>query len=157
MRVLLAIVKPLSCRCSTPGITAFSQQALERYGVAPAPDQDVKHVFVLIDGPPEPMLPARDSGHNRIKVPFVSGCEQAADLVGLILADVSRPLTDCLAAHLDATGRQHLLNHASAERKAKVQPSGMADYFSRKSVVGTTRTTGLHHPSHRSGPRKFRV
>jgi hypothetical protein len=40
----------------------LAQQPLGRLGIAPALDQDVEHGPVLIDGAPEPMLPARDAG-----------------------------------------------------------------------------------------------
>jgi hypothetical protein len=49
--------------------------------------------------------------------------------------------------NLDAEGRQHLFDHAEAEREPAVQPDGMADHFSRKAVAGITKMTSRFHPS----------
>jgi hypothetical protein len=104
---------------------------------------------VLIDGAPEPMLLARDADRNLIKVPFVSGYGKTpADLLGEALAELQRPLPDRLVADRDASGGEHLLDHAQAERKPKVQPDGIAYHLSRKAVAGIARMTGVLHPSH---------
>src|SRR3954468_7557837 len=60
----------------------------------------------------------------------------AADLVGERLAELARPLAHGFMAHVDAAGRQHLFHHAQAERKAEVEPNGVADDLARKAVAG---------------------
>jgi hypothetical protein len=95
----------------------------------------------------EPMLPARDADHDLIQVPFVSGSwGTPADLVGKALTKLQRPLPDGFVANLDASGGEHLLDHAQAQGKPKVQPHGMADHFGGKAVAGVTRGTGRFHP-----------
>jgi hypothetical protein len=44
----------------------FPQQALGRFGIATALNQDVEHDPMLIDGAPEPMLPACDADHDLV-------------------------------------------------------------------------------------------
>src|SRR3982751_3922779 len=39
-------------------------------------------------------------------------------------------------AHVDAAGGQHLVHHAQAQRKAEVEPHGVADDLVRKAVAG---------------------
>ena len=90
---------------------------------------------MLIDGPPKPMLPARDANGNLIQVPLVSPARKmAADLVGKALAELQRPLPDRLMADQDPSGREHLLNHAQAQGEAELPPDGMADHCSRKAM-----------------------
>src|SRR3954447_25368782 len=59
---------------------------------------------------------------------FISGAGQSApDLVGEVLAELAGPLSYGLVADDDAAGRQHLLDHAQAEREAEVEPHRVAD------------------------------
>src|SRR4051794_13095409 len=60
----------------------------------------------------------------------------AADLLGEGLAELETPLAHNLMAHLDAAGRQHLFHHAQAQRKAEVEPHGVADDLCGKAVAG---------------------
>src|SRR3954468_16419089 len=62
--------------------------------------------------------------------------QPAPDLVSEGLPELARPLPDGLMAHVDAAGRQHLFHHAQAERKAEVQPHGVADDLAWKAVAG---------------------
>jgi hypothetical protein len=66
----------------------LAQQALRRFGIAPALDQDVEHDPMLIHGSPKPVLPARDIDRHLIKVPFVPSCRKTpADLIGKALVE----------------------------------------------------------------------
>src|SRR5215218_10123604 len=62
--------------------------------------------------------------------------QPAPDLVGETLAELARPLAHGFMAHVDAAGRQHLFHHAQAQRKAEVQPHGVADDLAWKAVAG---------------------
>jgi hypothetical protein len=102
---------------------------------------------MLVHSPPQPMLLASNADRDFIKMPFVSGCGQApADLVGKALAEFYCPLPHGFVADQDASGGEHLLDHAQAQGKPKVQPHGMADHFGGKAVAGVTRGTGRFHP-----------
>ena len=48
------------------------EEALSRFGVAPALDQDVEHGAVLVDRPPEMMELAADANEHLVQVPFVA-------------------------------------------------------------------------------------
>jgi hypothetical protein len=126
----------------------LAQQALRRFGIATTLDQNVEYGPVLIDGAPELMLSARDADHNLVEVPFVSRCgKSVADPAGKALAELQGPLPDGLVTDLDASGSQHLLDHAQAQGKPKVQPDGVADHFSREAVASVARRMGVLHPS----------
>jgi hypothetical protein len=75
-------------------------------------------------------------------MPLVSGCRKtSADLGGEILAELQGPLPHRLMTDLDASGGQHLLDHAQAQGKPEVQPDGMADHFRRETMAGIARGT----------------
>src|SRR3954470_11602318 len=106
----------------------LAEQALGGLLVAPALDQDVETDPTLANSPPEPVLLAADHQAHLIQVPFVARTGQPApDLVGEGLAELAPPLPHGFVAHHDAAGRQHLFDHAQAQRKAEVEPDGVAD------------------------------
>ena len=61
------------------------------------------------------------------------------DLIGEALPELQRPLPHRLMTDLDASGGEHLLDHAQAQGKPEVEPDGMADQFNRKAVAGIAR------------------
>src|SRR5215211_4273269 len=115
----------------------LAKQTLGGLLVAPALDQNVEYDPILVDGPPEPVLLAADHQAHFVEVPLVSRTGQPApDLVGEGLAELAGPLPHGLMAHVDAAGGQHLFHHAQAERKAEVEPNGVADDLAWKAVAG---------------------
>src|SRR5215213_6783680 len=92
------------------------------------------------------MLSARDADHDLIQVPFVPGCRKTSpDLIGKALPELQSPLPYGLMTDQNASGRQHLLDHAQAERKPEIQPDSMADHFGREAMTGIARVTGRFH------------
>ena len=117
----------------------LAQQAFCGPLVAPALDQNVEHDARLINGSPQPVRHAGDLEHDLVEVPFVTSAGQpAADLVGEFLAKLACPLPHGLVADNDAPCRQHLFDHAQAEREAKIQPDGV-DLMSVSCPEGVTR------------------
>jgi hypothetical protein len=81
-------------------------------------------------------------------MPFVANPRKAAtDLVGKRLAELARPLSDGFVADDDAAGRQQLLHHAQPERKAEIQPHGMADDLGREPIPGIAGARRCPHPT----------
>jgi len=98
---------------------------------------------MLVDGSPEPVLPICNTDRDLVEVPFVSRCRKTpADLRSKLLAKRQGPLPHGLMAHLDASGREHLLDHPQAQGEAEVQPDSMADHFNWKAVAGVARMAG---------------
>ena len=50
-----------------------------------------------------------------------------SDLVGEMLTELARPLSDSFVGDNDAAGRQQLLNHTKPERETEIERNGMAD------------------------------
>src|SRR3954464_13537296 len=128
----------------------FQQLPEQAFGgpfVPPALHQDVEHDAVLVHRAPQPVLLASDLEDDLIQMPFVSGRRQPPpDPVGEVLAELARPLSYALVADDDAARGQHLLDHAQAEREAKVEPDGVANDLGREAVAGIAGANGRRHP-----------
>ena len=99
-------------------------------------------------GPPASAYSASPGDHDDdlIEVPFVARAGQPPpDLVGQRLAELPGPLPHGLVADDDATGGQHFLDHAQAEREAEVEPDRVADDLRREPVTGVGGTGGRRH------------
>jgi hypothetical protein len=104
--------------------------------IAPALDQDVKHVIVLIDSAPQVMALAIDGQKDLVEMPFIPGARPSAlQLIGVILPKLQTPLADGLVGHGDAALEQELLHIAVAQRAAIIEPDSMADEITGEAVV----------------------
>src|SRR3954447_8155156 len=131
------LVRDQDTRGSALLLEQLAEQTFGGLLVAPALNQDVEHDPILVDRPPQPMLLAADHQAHFVEVPLVARAWQPApDLVGEGLAELARPLPHGLVAHVDAAGRQHLFDHAQAQREPEIQPHGMADDLAWKAVAG---------------------
>src|SRR6201981_1702997 len=126
----------------------LAEQALGGLLVATALHEDVENEPLLVDRAPEPMLLANDGDNDFIQVPLVAALGRApTNAVGELAAKFQTPLPDRLIGHRDAASRQHLLNHAKAERNPKMQPSPLADDPSRLPIAGVNRVSMRRHPA----------
>src|SRR5829696_6947627 len=78
--------------------------------------------------------------------------QPTADLIGEVLAELAPPLAHGFMAHVDAAGRQHLFHHAKTERKAEVEPHGVADDLCGKAVAGVGGLGTGWHAGHLPAP-----
>ena len=103
---------------------------------------------LLINGPPEPALPARNADDDFVHVPLVAEAAggSAPDLIGKMPSKFLRPVPDRLVGDDDAAGCKHVLDHAQAEREAKVEPHRLSDDLSGKAVAAVQRVASdLRH------------
>jgi len=92
--------------------------------------KNIRHHPGLILRMPEPMLHSGDLDGDFIEVPLVTNSRQPPlDLVCELLAELERPLPHGFMTDHDAAGRHHVLDHAQAEREAKVQPHRLANHL----------------------------
>src|SRR5437762_5621239 len=95
-----------------------------------------------------PMLLPGDADDDLIEVPFVATPRRSPTYaVGEFPAKFEAPLPDRLVRHRDAAGGQHLLDHAQAQRKPKIQPDRVADDLSRVAMAGVNRVSRRPHPA----------
>src|SRR5690606_38651207 len=110
------------------------QQTLGRLGVASALDDLVKHVSVLINGAPQPVLLASDADNHFIQMPDVMRTSLlAAQPPGIGRSKLFTPAPDRLVRDDDSTLEQHLLDKSEAQWKSEVQPNCMGNDLGRKS------------------------
>src|SRR5712672_1485618 len=146
--VALQLVGDEHTRGSTLLLEELAEQAFGGLLVAPALDENIENEAVLVDGTPEPMLLPGEADDDLIEVPFVATARRSpADPVGEFPAEFEAPLPDRLVRHRDASGRQHLLDHAQAQRIPKIQPYRVADNLSGVAVAGVNRVSMPHHPA----------
>lgn len=104
--------------------------------ISPALHQDIQHVPLLIDCPPQIMMLAFDRQKHLIEVPFIAGPGAAAtELIGILLAELATPLADGLIGYHYAPLEQELFDIAVAQAEAKVQPYCVTNDLHRKAVV----------------------
>jgi len=104
------------------------QQALGGRGVAPALNDLIQDVSILINRPPQPVLLARDRDHDLIEVPDVAAARRLApEAARVVWSKLQSPAADRLIGDDDAALQQHLLNQQPAQRKPEIQPDGMGD------------------------------
>ena len=142
------LVSDHDARRSALHLEELSHQPPCSLGVSAALHQHIEDEAILVDSPPQPMLCAGNADDDLVEVPFVTQAtgRPAPDLVGEVAAEFLGPCPDRLVGDDDAAGRQHVLDHAQAEREAVVQPHRMRDDLSGKTVAVVERITGnLRH------------
>src|SRR5271166_815649 len=144
--VAFQLVGDQHTRRSSLLLQQFAEQALGRLLVAPALDEDVENEALLVNCAPEPVLLASDGDDDLVQVPFVATTRGSpTDAVGKLPAEFQAPLADRLICHRDATRRQHLLDHAQAQRESKIQPDRVANELSGVAIAGIKRVSRRRH------------
>src|SRR5271165_4875192 len=116
--------------------------------VAPALDKDIENVAFLVNSAPEPVLLAGDGDHDLIEVPLVAAAGGSpTDAVGEFPTEFQAPLPDRLVCDRDAASRQHLLDHAQAQREPEIQPDRIADELGGIAIACIKRVSGRRHPA----------
>jgi hypothetical protein len=125
-----------------------TEEPLGRRGVAPGLDQDVQHIAVLVNRPPQVADLSPDGDEHLVEVPLISRTGPAtAQLVGIGLAELATPLPDRLVGHHNPAFQHHLLDLTEAEREPVIQPDTVADDLRRKAESPVRQRTDGHQPS----------
>ena len=97
--------------------------------------QDIEHVPLLIDCPPQLGILTLDRQKHLIEVPLITRPGTAAtELIGIRLATLATPFPNRFLRHEHATFTQQLFDIAEAQTKPKVPPHRVADDFHRNPV-----------------------
>jgi hypothetical protein len=96
------IVLELVCHDHPQALQQLAEEALGRGGAAPALDQDIEYISVLVDRPPKIMLLAADADEHLVHLPLFARL-WAAPLqhIGEDPAEAQAPLADALTADDD--------------------------------------------------------
>src|SRR6266498_3476915 len=104
--------------------------------VAPPLHQDVEYVSVLIDGPPQVVALLVDREEHLIHVPRVARPRTPPpELIGVLLATLQAPLAARFVRHDHAADEQPFFHVAVTEIAAEIEPDGMADHLTRKTMM----------------------
>jgi hypothetical protein len=125
------------------------QQAGEKplggLGIAAGLDDVVEHIAILIDRPPQPMLPAGDRYHDLVEMPdVVRPGRLSPKALRIVRAELPRPAPDRFVGDDDAPLEQHLLDQPQAQRKAEIQPYRTGDDLGREAMALVADGLGHH-------------
>ena len=106
----------------------LAKEPLGRGCVAPALDQNVEDISVLVDRAPKIVLLAADPDKHLVNVQFVAGLWSAPlERIGEDPAEAQAPFPDALVADDDPTRRQDQLNISQAQAEAVIEPDRVLD------------------------------
>ena len=131
------------------------EEPLGRRRIAPALDQDVEDISVLVDRTPQIVLLAANADEHLVHVPLVAGLwPSPLQHIGEDLAEAQTPLADALVADDDPARRQDQLNITQAQTEAVIQPHGMLDNLGREAKATIRVRRGRHAPQAATIPQE---
>jgi hypothetical protein len=135
-----------------PWLTALPFNSLRKKRLAaritPGLDEDVDHITVLVDGPPEILLPTLDVHEQFVQVPGVAQpSTPASKHPGVLGTEGLTPLPNGLVGHGDTPLGQEILGISEAQTETVVQPDGMTDDRRWKSVSVVAGPKARHRPT----------
>jgi hypothetical protein len=120
-------------------LQAFEQLAeklLRRLLIASALHEDVEHMIVLVDSPPQVMPLTLNGEKYLIQVPLVTRSRApVTELIGVVLPKLPTPLADGFMGDGDATLEQQFFHVAVAQGEAIIEPDAMADDLAGEAVM----------------------
>ena len=120
----------------TLAVEQLPQQLQGGMFVAPFLDPDIQDFALVVHGPQQPDLLSADPDVHLIQMPPAGWQTPAPSQVrGDLRAELQRPAADRLIADLDAPLGQQFLDVSEAQRKAVLEPDGMADHVSWEPVA----------------------
>jgi hypothetical protein len=91
-------------------------------------DDFVEHIAILIDRPPQPVLPVGDRYHDLVEMPdIVRTGRLSPKALRIVRAELPRPAPDRFAGDDYASLEQHLIDQPQAQREADIQPCRTGD------------------------------
>jgi hypothetical protein len=120
-------------------LTPFEELPKELLGgilISSALDENIQHIAVLINRPPQVMELAIDFEEDFIKMPFVTGLRPAsAQHSGIRLTEFPAPLTNRLVRKNEPARSQEFFHITIAEAEPVVESDGVANNLGRKAIT----------------------
>lgn len=102
-------------RCDTLLLQKAGQQSPGGLGVTSGLDDFVKHIPILIDGPPEPVFPVSNGDDDLVQMPHIAPVGLlAVKATRIIRAELLSPAADRFIGDGDAALQQQFLDKAQA-------------------------------------------
>jgi len=119
-----------------PALSITPEKAFGCAPIAPWLNEDVDHVTVLVDGPPQILQATVDVHEQFVQVPRVAqGSLPLPQDTSVRRTELLTPLPNRLVGHSDAPLSEEIFGIAEAQTETVVQPDGMTDDFRRESVA----------------------
>jgi hypothetical protein len=116
--------------------------------ITPTLDENIHHLPVLVDSPPQIPSLTLDSHEQFIQVPRVTQATPSSlEGPGVFGTKLPTPLADGLVADDDPTLCQEVFHISEAQAESVVEPDSMVDDIRRKSVSAIAWGAGFHPPS----------
>jgi hypothetical protein len=122
----------------------FTEQAFAGLLIASALDKHIEKEALLVNRAPEPVLLAGDGDDDLVQVPLVATTRSSPTDAAGKFRRTSGPTAG--SSHMSPRCRQHLLDHAQAQRKSKIQPDRITDELSGVAIASVDRVSERRHP-----------
>ena len=145
--VALQLIRDDDPRDIPQALEQLAKELLRRVLIAPALDQDIEDVVVLVDSTPQVMALPVDRHEHLVEVPLVPWLGASTlQLIGILLPKLQTPLADGFMGDVDTAFAQQFLHVAVAQGEAVVEPDPMADDLTGEAVVLVAfRVSGWRH------------
>jgi hypothetical protein len=108
-------------------------------------NENIDHVTLLVDGPPQILSLTSDRHEQFVQVPGVAQTSlPSPERPGVFDTKLPTPLSDGFVADGDAPLCQKIFHISEAQAESVVEPNGMADNFMRESIAPVTKHVGFH-------------
>lgn len=116
-----------------PGLEQFPEKAHRGRLVPAGLDQNIQHIPVAIDSPPEPVFATLDRHHDLITMPFVGRAWSIPpDLRSKLYTETRDPVPDRFVGNRDAPRFRQIFNITKAEREPMLGPNRIANDQARE-------------------------
>src|SRR5262245_59533372 len=117
--IALQFVRNDDARNVCEALEQLAKKLLRRVLIAPALDQDIEDVVVLIDGAPQVMAFTINRQKHFVQVPFVAWLGASTlQPIRVVLPKFQTPLADGFMGDVDTAFKQQLLHVAVTQREA---------------------------------------
>jgi hypothetical protein len=126
---------------------SIAEEAFGRVAIAPGLKEDVDHVTVVVDGPPE-MLPATVDVHEQfVQVPCVAQASLPAPQdTGVLRTESSASQPNSPVGYGDAPLSEEILGISETQTEPVIKPDGVTDDLRRESVSMVTAASFVIGP-----------
>jgi len=99
-------------------------------------DEEIQHLTLVVDRPPEPVFTAADRNHHFIEVPMIARSRpRTADIRRDRRPELQEPPPDRLVGCVNTSLGQQFLDIPKGQREPGIEPDRVADDFWREAVA----------------------
>src|SRR5215471_6817543 len=134
--VALQLLRDDDPRDISQALEQLAKELLRRVLIAPALDQNVEDVVVLVDSAPQVMTFAMNRQKHLVQVPLVTWLGASMlQPVRVVLPKFQTPLANGFMGDVDPAFEQQFLHVAVAQGEAVIEPDAMAEDLAGKAVI----------------------